>query len=223
MDHASASPAKSPLILLLHAALTAPGAREAFENLLRTARVVIGQATYRELNAPNRAPAFIHAWLRDQLRQWDGPIALFFAANDDDLLQAAAKIGTLDQFLPPIRDARKVLLLRPGQLDPPHEVYGYPSFDTNGASAQKPLFLLKLEPPYGLETARELGSFLGTRDRPRSPTGTLLAVKEVRRDETLQAFPLEDPRTGQVRAVPIARSEPDDQDDRETIPPEPLK
>lgn len=216
MDNSSA--AKSPLILLLHAALVGH-AREAFENLLRTARVVIGDATFRSLDAPDRSPAFVHAWLRRELQGWKGPLALFFAANDDDLLQAAAKIGTLDQFLPPLRDARKVLLLRPGQLDPPHEVYGYPSFDTGGASAQKPLFLLKLAPPYSLETARALGDFLGTRDRPRSPTGTLLAVKASRSDDTLQAFPLEDPVTGQVRAVPIARTALDDEDERETIPP----
>ncbi|MCK9360784.1 hypothetical protein M0Q28_00965 [Patescibacteria group bacterium] len=246
MDKSTSQASKSPLILLLCAQFSTHEARLAFENLLRTARVVIEEATYRFLDPRNRAPAYIHTWLREQTRHWDGPLVLFFAANGDDPLQAASKIGTLDQFIPHVRVARKVLLLDQGQLDPPHAIQGYTSFDGEGRPAQKPLFLMRLGDSYEFETARALGNFLGTRDRPRAPTETLLAVRgeepgvpsrPERGDQTLQAFALEDPKTGQMRAVPARRDSAvieavrlgsgrpdpraDPEDDRETIPPLP--
>ncbi|MCC6564040.1 hypothetical protein IT087_04060 [Candidatus Uhrbacteria bacterium] len=260
MDKSTSQTSKSPLILLLCAQFSTNEARLAFENLLRTARVVIEEATYRFLDPRNRAPAYIHTWLREQTRHWDGPLVLFFAANGDDPVQAASKIGTLDQFIPHVREARKVLLLDRGQLDPPHAIQGYTSFDGEGRPANKPLFLMRLGDSYEFETARELGNFLGTRDRPRAPTETLLAVrpeeprepgsspgtpigtlgvpsKPARGDQTLQAFVLEDPKTGQMRAVPARRTSAvmeavrlgsgrpdpraDPEDGRETIPPPP--
>ncbi len=238
MDKPTSQTSKSPLILLLCSQFSTYEARLAFENLLRSARVVIEEATYRFLDPRNRAPAYIHTWLREQTRHWDGPLVLFFAANGEDILQAASKIGTLDQFIPHVRVARKVLLLDQGQLDPPHAIQGYTSFDGEGRPAPKPLFLLRLRDSYEFETARELGNFLGTRDRPRAPTETLLAVQPSgipsgpqRGDATLQAIALEDPKTGQLKAVarvveavrlsskPPADSRRDDEDERETIPP----
>lgn len=217
---------KTPLILLVFASFATPDDRVAFEDLLRTARVVLQDATCRTLAYATRyTPTFVQTWIKDQLRAWNGPVALFYWAGKDDLLSASSKIGTLDQFIPSLREARKILVVDDALLRQPHVVTRYPTVDVNGGYVDKPLFLLRTGPPYTLDTARELGNYLGTRDRPRAPTDTLLAVSSsptayARSDATV---PVRRATTvseaSRLRAIPDPRAV--NEDDRETIPPAP--
>ena len=192
---------KPTLVMLLFPLFETSEARKDFERFLRDA-LVVTETEIRVLeHQPRYTPVFVHAFLKTQTQGWDGDTALICFAGQESILQAASKIGTLDQFVPRIRAARKVLVTRPLALEQPAAMGYYPSVDDRGAPVNKPLFMLRTgPPPYPIAVMRELANFLGTRDRPRVPTDTFKAAMP-REDETMRGLPIEDPRTGKVTGL----------------------
>ncbi len=212
---------KPTLSLLLFPLFQSLSELSDFCAFLKTALVVEGTSVRVCDLVRTAPPGQVIAWLSEQIRLWDGPLALFYWAGDDSVEQTSSKIGTLDWKLRELRQARKVLMVK--DLEEPHFLTQYPSLSADGSNVPKPLLLVRAGPVPSIRTARELANFLGTHQQPRAPTQNLLAVtgapsKPPRGDQTVTGIPLTDPRTGKVQAL----APPSDEgDERPTLPPPP--
>lgn len=175
---------------------------EKFKQFLETALVGNGTSILVCGYERNAKPGSIQAWFKQHAGSWPGPIALFYWAGPDTIQMASSKLGTFDWKTDAIRRARKVLMVN--DLDEPHSLSQYSSMNADGTSTSKPLLLVRTGQTPNISTARELANHLRTERR--------------RRDETVEAFVVQDPKTGQMKAVPVHA---DPEADRETLPPPP--
>lgn len=157
-------------------------------------------------------PGSIQAWLTRETQHWSGPIALFYWAGPDSVQAASSKLGTFDWKIDAIRRARKVLMVN--DLGEPHSLSQYPSMNADGTSPSRPLLLVRTGQTPNILTQRELANHL----RTERVSASFPAPPRRRRDETVEAFVVADPKTGQMKAVPVHA---DPEADRETLPPPP--
>lgn len=190
-----------PLVLRLFPDFRSPTEEEGVDNLFRTSRLVASSENTRTLQVLDRKrPAFRNqSWIKEEIAKWGGgrDIILFVWADQSDLLAEISRLGTLDTFIPALRGAKKVLIV-PAELWRDLAISARKSPEASCfVAAEYPLFVLRMREHYRLETAVELGTYLGVR-RPSS--AAIEAVRPgVERKDTRR----------------------DDEDDRPTIDPPP--
>lgn len=180
---------KQTLILLLFPRFPTRVHREAFDNLLRTARLVMSREFRRDLSpdARGRPLSYMHTWVRvSSASDHPASVAIFLWIERGPLISAASSLGTLDDRVSEARAARKILVV-PDELwaevavlhraDPDAAIFvtWYPGMAVDKTPMPKPLLLLRQRQEYDLSDAGMLGRFLGTRDRVRSPSSTYLS------------------------------------------------
>lgn len=166
---------KLTLILQLFSYFPTEASRLGFENLLRTARIVVNERTVRSLAAENRRQTLsrTHAWVRVMASGWEGQVALF-AWYHESLVSTLSALGTLDQFVPVMRRCRKIVVV-PASIWPTVAILAgippdttwfdaeYQGVDENGNSTDRDALVIKLDAQPDFQTAIQLGVFLGTR------------------------------------------------------------
>lgn len=179
---------KHTFILLLFPIFPSAGHQEAFENLLRTARLVVSREFQRALSpaARSRPLSHAHAWVR--VAAGENPnasVAIFLWIEAGPLVSASSSLNTLDDRVLEARTARKVVVVPDGlwaETAVPHGaghddaifVTQYNGMAVDKTPMRKPLLLLRQRSEYGLSDAGELGKFLGTRERARAPSSAYL-------------------------------------------------
>jgi hypothetical protein len=179
---------KQTFILLLFPLFPTSGHQEAFDNLLRTARLVVNREFRRALSpaARMRPLNLIHAWVKNAAGEdADASVAVFLWIETGPLIHAAASLGTLDDRVVESRSARKVVVVPdelwvevavPHGAGPADAVFvtRYPGMALDKTPVSRPLLLLRQRLDYGFEEVAVLGAYLGTRQRRRAPSSAYL-------------------------------------------------
>ncbi len=176
------------LILLLFPLFPTADHQEAFDNLLRTARLIMSREFLRTLSPEMRSRPLNHrhAWIRLEAgADSEASVAIFQWIESEALLEVASSLGTLDDRVLEARAARKVLVVPDklwseiavpcgADIDETIRVTKYPGMGVDKTPVHKPLLLLRQRLNYGLEEAVALGTYLGTRERKRAPSSMYL-------------------------------------------------
>lgn len=179
---------RKTFILLLFPLFPTFGHQEAFENLLKVARLVVSREFRRTLSpdARKRPLHLVHTWVKNAAGQDpDASVAIFLWVESGPLISAASSLGTLDDRVSEVRTARKVLVVPDELWDEVAVSCGagvgdatfvarYPGMGIDKSPEPKPLLLLRQRLDYGLPDAAALGAYLGTRDRRRAPSSAYL-------------------------------------------------
>lgn len=164
-------------------------AAEKFGQLLRASRLIFDDEENASKNdrlevlpASERArmPAYAHARLRDWTQEWSDQISLFlFCSSGEDPIRALSKLETLNNFVPALRSAQKVLFVHEREWEAFGSRFGedvsassfrcsYRWSNFSSCTTQdEDLIAIRLGAEYGLPEVQLLSSFLGTRGRTR--------------------------------------------------------
>ncbi len=217
------------LIVMLYPQFEGMDDRESFDNLLRVSGLIVSDPHVKvlPLQARQRVLGFTHAWIRDTLSEHAGPSALFLWSQGTELLPAVSFFETLDQFVPPARNAIKVAVMSRRQWPAVAKEVGishhqeyvlqeYRSTDADRREKKSHVFIVRSPPQDPLTVCDGLGLFLGVRQPRHTSSAAIPAArphtppKLVRRhdpDEITQQVVITNPLTGEHRIPKVVETE----------------